>query len=164
MEVYAFDKMHTFGDLFTYDYSSVEYWGRRFYGCILLRDFLPSYYKEDMVGIIDIDHLLSNMYLPDYTVKIKIKPFHTHSIIDACKWSYTGLDDVLDKLGLALPRSSYLDSISEVYDAMQKEYWASADLIQTSWKRSISDPAYMMCRNRLMKEFEENGCISTTKA
>lgn len=52
--------------------------------------------------------------------------------------------------------SSYLDTT--LYDDVCEDYkhiWQSAQVIQTRWRRCISDPAFSMCRNRLKKEFDE---------
>lgn len=158
--------VYTFGKLFTYSTCAIQYWGRKYYGCTLLKDCDP-YYKGDHVGIIDIDYLLGHMWLSHetsaqlaYCVCIKFKKYTTQSIIDACKWSYTGLDDILDRLGLPLPEGDFLRMLDSLYEHLQKDYWEAAALIQKQFKESISNPAFRLCRNRLRREFEESACIT----
>lgn len=64
----------------------------------------------------------------------------------------------------SLSKSSYPSSSkpsypsTTLYDDVCQEYkhiWHSAQVIQKSWRRCISDPAYSMCRNRLKREFDE---------
>lgn len=37
----------------------------------------------------------------------------------------------------------------------------SAHIIQAAFKRSITDPSYTLCRNRLMREFHDLACCSS---
>ena len=51
-----------------------------------------------------------------------------------------------------------LDSIhGTMYDDLVTEYkklWHHAEYIQIRWRRCITDPYYILCRNRLINEFE----------
>jgi hypothetical protein len=60
------------------------------------------------------------------------------------------IDDAIGCLESYATHSLYAKLSSEY-----KKYWHSAEKIQIQWRKSISDPKYVLCQKRLKKEFEE---------
>lgn len=54
---------------------------------------------------------------------------------------------------------NYIEELCEC-EATFRFYSSKAKVIQTYFKRAISDPSYDMCKNRLLKEFTEISCWS----
>lgn len=150
-----------FGDLFSYEYSYETMGFRRFYNCVMLKDAYfkstgtqltevyiepPNHiwfgamerfiYVQPVLSLERIQYEVFNMYIKDLTL--------THFDITRC---------LEDRYGTHLNIRTCI-FIEQYMVALREEFERSVRSIKHHWKRVISNPSYLMCRRRLVREFE----------
>jgi hypothetical protein len=150
-----------FGTLFSYEYSYETMGFRRFYNCTMLKDAYskskgahveeiylepPNHiyigttdrfiFPQPVVTLKRIQSEVFNMYIKDLTL--------THFIISRA---------IEDKFGVYLNVHMCI-FIEQYMIALRTEFERSILKIKHHWKRVVSNPNYLMCRRRLVREFQ----------
>lgn len=157
-----------FGDLFTYDCSTDFIGGRRFFSCQLLKDAYCKN-KGDWIDIIGLD-IPGRIYFNDYeniigvfskkepplkTIQTEVLNILLNKINTTCFEMWSELED---KYGVCfcLRTCMFIDAYMI---SLKYEFEKSVCVIKHHWKRVVSNPNYLMCRRRLMREFKNINSI-----
>lgn len=160
--------MNRFGDYFTYDESEEYMIGRKFKNCTLLKSIPELNFKKkgDITSEISIDPItnwmwvqISDVYPIHEYVPFACKFPSIHTIMNYVYSEIIKNNTILniakkveDKYGTFL-NFQMRHFIEEYAFTLSVEITNSVYIIKNYWKRSISDPTYLLCRKRLEIEF-----------
>lgn len=165
----------TFGDVFAYKTTGEYYYTRSarwFHDCILLKDIgaenshvgsKVSYIQVESTGRVWI--CSHDMFIEYVDTGLAQVPTLDQIILDI-KSSIDGANvstlvaldmknDLEDYYGIVFGDAAVRKFISMSFCNILSRMVKSTDKVMHAFRRAISDPSYQMCRNRLMREFEE---------
>lgn len=142
-----------FFDVFRYETFEREPWGKVFYDCVLLKDaykgiFVPRIFTtQEQSGVLRLWFLFSGSL--NFIDISHLQPF-TFVILNHMNADVTAPIHVIeDQLGIVIASR---DPVLEVAELKRFTYIRCANVIKRSFRKSISDPSYKMCRDRLIRE------------
>lgn len=150
-----------FGDLFEYEYSYETAGFRRFYNCVMLKD---AYFKTAGTHVTEVyieppNHIWFGtmerfIYVqPVFSLeRIQSEVFKLY-IKDLTLTHFSITTTIEDKYGTHLPIRMCI-FIEQYMLALREDIERSVRVIKHHWKRVVSNPSYLMCRRRLVREFE----------
>lgn len=165
----------TFGDIFAYRTTGEYYYTRTarwFHDCILLKDIGAEYvHVGSRVDSIQVEATGRIWVQADgrgieYVCGVlPVEPTFDQIILDI-KSSIDGANvstlvaldmkrDMEDYYGIVFGDAATRKFISRSFCNILSSMVRSTDKVMNAFRRAISDPSYQMCRNRLMREFEE---------
>jgi hypothetical protein len=122
--------------------------------------------RRHIIYILGIDESISKFPIKTATLNIILRMIE-YSLLSQINFMYKTLtpqqrnNDRLINNNLkiiikeAMKCSKYNYYLYDLLCLEYKKYWHCAHKIQIQWKKSISDPNYKLCRNRLLCEFKE---------
>lgn len=114
---------------------------------IFLRDgvYLKAKNQKDLI--------LRNTILNRYSKCLKFRKFKNKNEFTSCWYlgKMTKFNGLMAKIHLYCPQISW--ELANDYLIAKKS--SSARKIQYQWRKSINDPAYLLCRTRLLSEFDQ---------
>jgi hypothetical protein len=150
-----------FGDLFSYEYSYETMGFRRFYNCVMLKDayVVSTGTRLTEVYIEPPNHIwfgtTERFYYPMKNMSIKLIQSEVFDmyIKDLTLTHFDITRGLEDKYGTHLDIRTCI-FIEQYMFVLREEFERSVRVIKHHWKRVVSNPSYLMCRRRLVREFE----------
>lgn len=107
---------------------------------------------EDLITVIKTNTLDTMFTIIEHSIFAQFQMMYLMTPVSTPhdKIKNNGIKIMNNAIDLALTKPLYKELCNEY-----KQFWNAAEKIQIHWKKCISEPSYIICQNRLKREFEE---------